>query len=191
MSDSTAYTRRRPLRRMVNIWSRRLHRWAAIAAMLPLVLVLCTGLLLQLKKQLAWVQPPEQRGTGTVPTIDMPAILAAGMSVARAEVSSWDDIDRLDVRPGKGLVKMRARNGYEIQIDAQTGAVLQSAVRRSDVIESLHDGSFFGQGAKLGVFLPAGVLLLGLWVSGLYLWLLPILARRNGRRRRRLGRSHG
>ncbi len=152
--------------------------------MLPLLLVICTGLLLQLKKQLAWVQPPEQRGTGTVPSIDMSAVLAAARSVVEASVESWDDIDRLDVRPSKGLIKVRAESGYEIQIDAQTGEVLQSAVRRSDFIESLHDGSFFGQFAKLGVFLPAAILLLGLWATGMYLWLLPILAKRNGRKRR-------
>jgi hypothetical protein len=47
------------------------------------------------------------------------------------------------------------------------------AERNSDLIESFHDGSFFGDGVKLGVFLPAAVVLLGLWVSGLILFCHP------------------
>jgi hypothetical protein len=34
------------------------------------------------------------------------------------------------------------------------------------------------------VFLPAGAVLLGLWVTGVYLWILPFAAKRAGRRRR-------
>ena len=42
--------------------------------------------------------------------------------------------------------------------------------------------SFFGgRGVKLGVFLPAAVILLGLWISGVYLWLLPYAVKRRRR----------
>jgi uncharacterized iron-regulated membrane protein len=54
-----------------------------------------------------------------------------------------------------------------------TAEVLSVNFRRSDFIESLHDGSFFGDNAKLWVFLPNGAALLLLWMSGLYLWWLP------------------
>jgi hypothetical protein len=56
--------------------------------------------------------------------------------------------------------------------------VLQSTYRRSDLIESLHDGSWFHDRAKLFIWLPAGVVLCGLWGTGLYLWVLPYLTRR-------------
>jgi len=56
--------------------------------------------------------------------------------------------------------------------------------RRSDLIESLHDGSFFTDTAKLTVFLANGAVLLALWVTGMYLWGLPLVARRGARRRR-------
>ena len=174
----------RSVRRSVNIWSRRVHRWGAIACMMPLIVVISTGLLLQLKKEIAWVQPAEQRGTGTVPVIGPDAVLRAVRAAPGAGVESWGDIDRLDVRPSKGLIKVQTKQGLEVQLDASNGRVLQVAPRRSDLIESLHDGSFFGQVAKLGVFLPAGLLLLVLWISGVYLWFLPKIARRNGRRRR-------
>ncbi len=72
-------------------------------------------------------------------------------------VDGWDDVNRLDVRPGRGVVKVWLHNGYEVQVDLGTGAVLQTAYRRSDLIESIHDGSFFaGDWTKLGLFLPDG-----------------------------------
>jgi uncharacterized iron-regulated membrane protein len=80
-------------------------------------------------------------------------------------------------------VKVRCRNRWELQIDLETGAVLSSTMRRSDLIESLHDGSFFGDPVKLGVFLPSGLLLLLLLITGAWLWYLPIRNRRINRRR--------
>ena len=149
---------------------------------LPFLIVVCTGLLLQLKKQLAWVQPPEQKTSVHVPTVTMAQILATAKSVPDAKVSSWEDIDRLDVRPGKGIVKVATVDHWELQLDLATGALLQSTYRRSDLIESLHDGSWFHDLVKLWVFLPAAVIVLGLWVTGMYLFLLPFRARANKRR---------
>ncbi|MFN9257412.1 MAG: PepSY domain-containing protein [Gemmatimonas sp.] len=165
------------------ILNRKLHRWGAIATALPFLLVIVTGLLLQLKKQLAWVQPPEQRTANTVPSLSMEQILRAAQSVPEAAVTDWRDIDRLDVRPAKGIVKVTANNRGEVQVDLGTGAVLQAAYRRSDLIEQLHDGSWFADAAKLWVFLPSGVVVLGLWITGLYLFVLPFLARAQKRQR--------
>ena len=165
------------------ILNRKLHRWGAIATALPFLLVIVTGLLLQLKKQLAWVQPPEQRTANTVPSLSMEQILRAAQSVPEAAVTDWRDIERLDVRPAKGIVKVIANNRWEVQVDLGTGAVLQAAYRRSDLIEQLHDGSWFADAAKLWVFLPSGVVVLGLWTTGLYLFVLPFLARAQKRRR--------
>jgi uncharacterized iron-regulated membrane protein len=163
---------------------RRLHRWATVLVVVPFLVVLVTGLLLQVKKEVAWIQPPTQRGSGAVPTLPFEAILAAAATAKEAGIAGWDDVDRLDVRPGKGVVKVRATNGYEVQLDAQTGAVLHVAKRRSDVIEALHDGSWFHDAAKLWIFLPSAVLVFGLWGTGVYLFGLPYLARRRKRRRR-------
>lgn len=82
--------------------------------------------------------------------------------------------------PGKGLLKVVSTNRCEIQLCASTGNLLQIAQRRSDLIESLHDGSWFHPAAKLWVFLPVGVVLLGLLLTGLYLFFVPILANSPG-----------
>ena len=167
------------------VWMRKGHRWGAIAVALPFLVVILTGILLQLKKDWAWVQPPTARGTGKVPAISFDRVLAAARSVPEAGIHSWDDVDRLDVRPDRGLVKVQARNGWEVQVDAADGRVLQTAYRRSDLIETLHDGSWFHDRAKVWVFLPAAGVVLGLWVSGMYLFFLPILVRWRKRRARR------
>lgn len=162
----------------MNRWSRRIHRWGAILIAVPVLLVIITGLLLQLKKEIAWIQPPTRKGAQPGLRIGWDSILEKAKSVKEAEVESWDDIDRLDVRPAKGVIKIRCVNNWELQLDSGNAELLSSAYRRSDFIESLHDGSFFSDFAKLYVFFANGLVLLALWISGMYLWYLPIRSRR-------------
>jgi uncharacterized iron-regulated membrane protein len=158
----------------LHVFSRKWHKHVAIFVAVPFFLVLVTGILLQVKKDVRWVQPATKKGTGKEPTVSFDAILAAVTRDApEAEVSGWADIDRLDVRPKDGIVKVQCKNRYEVQVDFQTGKVVQVEYRRSDLIESLHDGSFFHDAAKLYVFLPVAVLLLTVWFTGIHLWLLP------------------
>lgn len=160
------------------LWNRKLHRWGSITVAIPFLIVIATGLLLQVKKQVAWVQPVEQKGTPGAPAVSLDAVLAAARSVPHAGIQDWSDVDRVDVRPGKGLVKVIGNSRWEVQVDAASGAVLQAAFRRSDWLETLHDGSWFHPLAKLWLFLPSGVIVFGLWITGIYLFLLPIRARR-------------
>ena len=165
--------------------SRRLHRWGAITIGLPLLCVIASGLLLQLKKQFPWVQPHEQRTAVPTPAVEWDVILAAAKAMPHAGVQGWEDIDRVDVRPGKGIMKVITTSSWEAQLALADGAVLQVAYRRSDLIETLHDGSFFGDAAKLWIFLPSGVVLFALWMTGLYLWVLPWLTKRKRARLQR------
>ena len=158
--------------------SRLSHRWGSIIALLPITIIIFSGIVLQLKKESAYIQPPTQRGAGTEPTIDFERILEVARTVPEAEIESWEDVDRLDVRPGKGVVKVQCKNRYEVQIDTETSEILQVAFRRSDLIESIHDGSYFNDHFKLWVFLPAGIVLAALVITGVHLFLLPYLARR-------------
>ena len=168
-----------------NVGNRRVHHYASFIAAAPLIVIFCTGVLLQLKKQWPWVQPPEIGGTGTAPALTLAQILESVKTVPEMNVRSWDDVNRLDVRIGRGMVKVWLHNGWEVQVDLGTGAVLQTAYRRSDVIETIHDGSFFlGDWTKLGLFLPAGLTLILLWMSGM--WMVWIQFKGKRRRRRLL-----
>jgi uncharacterized iron-regulated membrane protein len=88
-----------------------------------------------------------------------------------------------NARIGATIARIAA---IDAKIDGTGGAnrshILQTAYRRSDLIESIHGGSFFGDDwTKLGLFLPAGLVLLLLWLSGLWMWWVPFIAK--GRRK--------
>jgi uncharacterized iron-regulated membrane protein len=172
-----------------NVANRKVHHWASFIVAVPLLVMIVSGLFLQMKKQSAWVQPPERRGTGTTPVIGLDQVLTSVQSVSDLGVRGWEDVNRLDVRPGKGMVKVWLNSGWEAQVDLGTGRVLQTAYRRSDLIESIHDGSFFaGDWTKLGLFLPAGLTMLLLWVSGMWMVWVPFIAKRRRSEKRRLSK---
>ncbi len=162
----------------LNLFNRKVHYWASIIVALPILIVIVSGILLQTKKYVAWIQPTELRGAGKTPSISLPQVLEISKTVPEAKIQTWDDINRLDVRPSRGMLKVWSKTNWEIQIDTETGAILQTAYRRSDIIESIHDGSFFHENIKLLIFLPAGIILLILWLTGMYLFALPIWVKR-------------
>jgi uncharacterized iron-regulated membrane protein len=151
------------------VFTRKAHWWIAFVVLLPLLLVVLSGLMLQVKKQWSWVQPAECVASSATPALGLAQVLPIARGVSGSGVENWSDITRIDVRPTKNLLKVTTATGQEIQIDSATGAVLQLAPRNSDFIESLHDGSFFGQAAKLGLFLPVGFGLFLLLLSGAFL----------------------
>ena len=159
-----------------NKWTRQVHYWGAFVVFLPVFIIISTGILLQLKKDIDWIQPPTANGKfENDPTISFDDILATAIKVKEPNIQSWDDIDRLDVRLGKGIVKVRSNNRWELQIDSHSGELLQVAYRRSDLIEQLHDGSWFHDKIKLWIFLPTGIILFILWCTGLYMVIMPYI----------------
>jgi uncharacterized iron-regulated membrane protein len=148
---------------------------------LPLLLILCSGMLLLLKKQISWIQPATMRGQEDTPTLTFDEIMGIARTTPEAEIQSWDDIERLDVRPSRGIIKIRAKNNWEIQIDHTSGAVLQTEYRRSDIIESIHDGSFFFERAKPWMFLTVAAGFLLLWITGVYLFAISHAAGKKSR----------
>jgi len=173
-----------------NVLNRKIHYWIGFGAALPMLVMIASGLLLQGKKQWTWVQPAEQRGTGTLPVISLDDVLTSLKSVPGMNVQGWDDVNRIDVRPGRGVAKAWLMNGYEVQVDLGTGRVMQTAYRRSDLIESIHDGSFFaGDWTKLGIFLPSGIVVLLLWLSGMWMWWVPFAGKRRAQTRKQKQRA--
>ncbi len=168
-----------------NRLNRKIHYWGAIICALPILVVLISGILLLVKKEFSWIQPATVKTESRQTNVSFEQILAVAKTIEKANISGWDDIIRLDVRPSKGVIKVQAENQWEIQLDYKTAEILQVAYRRSDFIETLHDGSFFHDYAKLGLFLPAAIILLVLWITGIYLFLLPYLARNKSAKKQR------
>jgi len=167
---------------------RKIHHWGAIVIALPIVTMIGAGVLLMLKKDVDWIQPPTREGSSMeVPTATLEEMFAAAKSVPEARIEAWQDLERVDIKPDKGIVKFVAKSRWEVQIDTSTAEILQVAYRRSDLIETIHDGTFFAEDAKLFLFLPTGLVLFVLWCTGMYMFFYPYYKRRQ--RRREKGRE--
>lgn len=166
-----------------NKTNRKIHKWGSILVALPILIVIISGILLLVRKEFDYLQPPSQKGQSATPSIAFEQILAQVKTVKEAEIQSWEDIDRLDVRPSKGITKVRAKSQWEVQIDNETGEILQVAYRRSDFLESLHDGTFFFENAHLWLMLPSGVILFVLWLTGMYLFIQPYVKKAKKKRK--------
>ena len=162
--------------------NRKIHYWAAVACAIPIVIVIVTGVLLLLKKEFSWIQPSTVKTEAKIPTIEFSEVI--GNLKQQSGILSWKQIDRIDVRPSKGVMKIQLYDSTEVQMHIQTGEILNIAVRRSDLIESIHDGSFFHDKAKLWLFLPSAVLLLILWITGIYLFVITEFAKRRSRNKK-------
>ena len=55
-------------------------------------------------------------------------------------------------------------------MDTQTPEILSVSQRRSDVIESIHDGSFLADWVKSWIFLLTGIGPFMLWITDIYLF---------------------
>lgn len=158
-----------------------LHRWIGVGTGFVLLLSAGTGLLLLLKKDFAWIQPPTAAGApGPVTALrTLPEVYDAVFALGLPEFRTEADISRIDFRPERRIHKVISIHGHaEVQVCATTLKVHPPGIRRSDWLEQLHDGSWFGAWAH-GLVMPAaasGLLFLGL--SGYVMWIWPRIRRR-------------
>ena len=170
------------------------HKWTGITLSLVLATLATTGFLLLLKKEFAWIQPPTADAAefeGTVAGSDFltnEELFDIVFAIGHRDFTSLADIDRVDFRPDSRVFKVRSSLHSEIQVDAVTGSVLSIAFRRSDIIEQIHDGSFFAKWIHDYAMPIVAMALFFLVFSGLWLWLEPI-SRRRRRERTRSGRT--
>ena len=153
--------------------NRLVHKWLSIVIVIPLLVVFVTGILLLTKKEFDFLQPPTAKGQSTIPSISFERLMSIANTVDQAQIKSWNDIERLDVRPNKGIIKIRARNRIEIQVDSQSGEILHVATRRSDFIETIHDGTFFEKNANLWLMLPMAIIAIVMSITGIIMFFIP------------------
>lgn len=149
----------------------------ALVSAAPLLIIFSTGVLLSISPYWTWLQPKAPAQAEGV-QLSFDHILVIAKSVPEAEIKSWSDVQQIDVRPSSGLVRVRAKNFWEVQMSGATGEILSSAPRKKTLLITIHDGSFFADWIKPAIFLPAGLCALVLWFSGMGIWLMPKLKRR-------------
>ncbi len=164
---------------------RRIHYWTSLPLLVTIFIIAATGTVLALKKDFAALQPPTQ--TGSRPgDLHRPIseLLAAASTVPGQEGLDWHDIERIDLRPADGIAKVILHSRTEIQVDIASGRVLQVGYRTSDLLETIHDFSILGGWAKYVFSFGSGIAILAMAATGVYLFLLPMIVRRERRRSR-------
>ena len=177
-----APTARRPERRRHNLTRAAFyaHLWLGVVFTVVLTAISITGILLNHK-----------RGLGLMPDVAHTPVDAFARALPLAQLGeialravrpdSAPDaagIDRMDVRPRDGFVKVRLRDAAstEATIDLTTGRVLHIGPRGDAFLEKLHSGEIFG---SRGVLLSdaAALALVITLITGVWLWLAPKLRR--------------
>jgi len=148
--------------------NRMVHRWVATIIAIPMLLIILTGIFLQVRKPIDWIQPPTLKGSEKYsPTLALEQVLTKAKSVPEMQVNGWSDIKLLDMRPKKGIVKVRNHAGLETQVDVSSGDILLTSQRRNDFVVKMHD--FSAWHARLWLGVPVRLAFLALFVTGVYL----------------------
>ncbi len=165
--------------RKFRVW----HRLLGLSLSLLVVVSAITGIFLALKKDIPAIQPSTQKGISKdlhqwLPMYKLDSL--AQLALIAKDSSQKDNlVNRIDVRPSKGIAKVIFKKGYwEVQLDGVSGEVKSVERRHSDWIEALHDGSIIGDLFKLISMNFLGIGLTLLVGSGLWLWYGPKKIRR-------------
>lgn len=143
-----------------------LHRVIALVVLLPATIIFFTGFLLQVREYVPWVQPTSIEVGSKTPHLAFDKVLLIGKSIPEAAINSWKDVHSIDVRPNKGLLRLRSKNNFEIQLNVETGEILHKGIRRTGFLISLHEGTWFGPVIKNSIFLLSSILFCVLLASG-------------------------
>ncbi len=166
--------------------ARKVHRLTGASLFAFFLVVAVTGLLLGWKKnsgELILADSRQGRSIDPKDWLPLNELQEKAVAHARKHISPdiSDRIDRIDVRPDKGMAKFLFVEGYwGLQIDCTTGELLSVERRYSDIIENIHDGTIVDAflGIKSGSFklLYTSVLGFALFtftVTGFWLWIGP------------------
>jgi hypothetical protein len=177
-------------------WIRRfrwLHRKIAIFLFVFFLVMSITGILLGIKKQSGLLAPTQKGVSKDLATwLSLDSLHKNAVRFLHDSVSPdlSAKLDRIDIRPDKGIVKFTFKDHFKgLQLDGTTGQLLSVETRKSDFIEKIHDGSIFdkifGTGddrAKLTYTITMGTCLFMLVVTGMWLWYGPKVIRRKRRK---------
>ncbi|MEN9949433.1 MAG: hypothetical protein RLY85_185 [Bacteroidota bacterium] len=169
---------------------RKVHRLTGAFLFIFFFVVSVTGLLLGWKKNSGgYIMAKSYTGTSTDLkdwlTVDSLQVLASKYLHDSVSPNLSTELDRIDIRKDKGMVKFLYSNHFTgLQLDGATGNLLHVEARRSDYLEKVHDGSiidfYLGTSGffKLIYTTLMGVALLIFTVTGFWLWYGPIRMKR-------------
>lgn len=137
--------------------------------------------MLAIKKRAEWIQPVAVAGGGVESAHDvvsMGAVFDAAREAGGEGFGSFNDLNRVDYRPGDNVFKVRSADGLkEVQVDGATGKALKVSPRRDQLFENIHDMSFFGGGMHDWVLPVVAVCLFSLGITGTVMFFVPVVRR--------------
>ena len=107
----------------------------------------------------------------------------------REVVGFWRHVEEARLNTVTGELDSRREVGLLISNPNVARQLMK--VFESDWLESIHDGSIFGDGVKLGVFFPTAIGLVLLWLGGIWMFVWPYIAKARMRRRKALAATLG
>lgn len=177
-----------------------LHLWVGVPVTGLLLVISVTGMLLNHKKPLGLMPDPPgvtfNHMEGSTPEALGGALPLRDLVQAALDAYTGPEsdprVDRMDVRPDKGLVKVRFDDSpvTEVSVALNSGEVLEVGPRQDVFLEKLHSGEIFGSGF-VALTTVVGGLLIVLTLSGFWIWLYPKSRVGPARPRRTNPRSSG
>lgn len=163
---------------------RKVHRYSASFLFTFFFIIAISGSLLGWKKYSNGLLLPETQIGSTSDLkkwLALDSLQTIALKVYQERNSEPGIINRMDVRPEKGIIKFSFENSYlGLQIDGANGKILSTETRRSDLIEQIHDGSIVDKaiGWPIGFFKLFYTALMGLGlllftITGYWLWAVP------------------
>lgn len=181
---SAEIKRRRRQAKILRV-SRSVHRTTGALLFVFFFIIAATGLLLGWKKNTGGIilaDSYQGSSTDLKDWLPMDVLHQKAIGALRASVSPdlSLELDRIDVRPDKGMVKfVFVEHYWGVQLDGATGEVLHVERRRADFVENVHDGSVLdylagtGGQIKLAYTSIMGAALLTFTATGFWLWYGP------------------
>ncbi|MGE3608412.1 MAG: PepSY domain-containing protein [Bacteriovoracaceae bacterium] len=144
---------------------RRFHRVLSITIALPFLIILLSGIILQLRNVIPFVQPKSVK----MERVELMPLKTFEEIISASKVNK-EDIDQIIYRPNKFHLALRLKNGHEIQMHPQTGEVLVSSPRYTAFLIELHQGSIWGKLGQYGIILPTALALILLIITGILIY---------------------
>ncbi|MEX2173852.1 MAG: PepSY-associated TM helix domain-containing protein [Pirellulaceae bacterium] len=176
---------------------RKWHGWGGAILSLFILVVAVTGILLNHKDLFFHGEAKKEPHGLLMSSTDLrtlPVSFDRALAISRDHYGDVP-LEKIELKDERGWLhyKVARGDGDEIRIDAQTaeathkyGANLKAggatAYNWAKIVDDLHTGQIFGTAGKLTVDVTSGVIIV-LTLTGLYLWVVPLLRKRQSKSR--------
>jgi uncharacterized iron-regulated membrane protein len=140
---------------------RKIHGYVALAITLPLILITVSGIVLLIRDKFEYIQPSP---VNIRPVSPQYAITFEELH------KRFPDADQIIYRPSKGSLVVRYLDGNEHHLHPATGEILKTAMRRTNFLIELHQGSWMGKFGQHFLHVVVGLAMCFLIVSGFVIY---------------------